>query len=84
MADVPARRGDSMRFLEQDDTLIASDRKLLDRATRDAGCPDLRYEHQRTAVELLLARPDAIAWCWAEGGDWRARIQPGVTDVRDV
>jgi len=55
-----------MLILEQDDTLIASDRKLLYRATRDAGCPDLRYEHQRAAAELLLALPDAIARCWAK------------------
>jgi len=79
-----AQRGDAMLILEQDDTLIASDRKLLYRATRDAGCPDLRYEHQRAAAELLLALPDAIAWCWAKGGNGRRRIQPVVTDVREV
>lgn len=74
----------AMLVLEQDDTLVASDRKLLYRATRDAGCPELRYEHQRAATEQLLALPDAIAWCWAKGGDWRRRIEPVVTDVRTV
>jgi len=65
-------------------TLVASDRKLLYRATREAGRPDLRYAHRRAAVEQLLALPDAIAWCWAKGGDWRRRIQPVVAHVREV
>lgn len=79
-----ARRGDAMLVLDQDDTLIASDRKLLYRATRAAGDPQLRYEHHRAAAEQLLALPDAIAWCWAKGGDWRRRVEAVVTDVRQV
>lgn len=59
----------AMLVLEQDDTLVASDRKLLYRVTRDAGC---------------AALPGAIAWCWARGGDWRRRIEPVVADVRTV
>jgi hypothetical protein len=68
-----AQRGDAMLILEQDDTLIAADRKLLYRAARDERCPDLRYEH-RAAAEQLLALPHAIAWCWAKGGDWQRRV----------
>jgi len=58
-----AARGDAMLVLEQDDTLVVSDRRLLYRPTREAGCPDLRCEHRRAAVEQLLPLPDAIAWC---------------------
>jgi len=58
--------------------LIASDRQLLYRAIRDAHCLDLNYEHRRAATEQLLALPDAIAWCWANGGDWRRSIDPVV------
>jgi hypothetical protein len=36
-----AARDDSMLVLEQDDTLVVSDRRLLYRATREAGCPSL-------------------------------------------
>ena len=79
-----AQRGDALLVLEQDDTLIASDRRLIYRASRDADCVDLRYEHRRAAAEQLLALPDAIAWCWAKGGDWRRRIEPVVTEVREV
>jgi hypothetical protein len=73
-----AERGDAMLVLEQDDTLIAADRKLLYRAAWDENCPDLRYEHRRAPAEQLLALPDAIAWCWAKGGDWRRRIATSV------
>jgi hypothetical protein len=64
--------GHTMLVLEQDDTLIASDRKLLYEAARKASCAEtLRYVHRRAAAEQLLALPDAVAWCWAKGGDWR-------------
>ncbi|MGH7921433.1 MAG: hypothetical protein ACREQM_16030 [Candidatus Dormibacteraceae bacterium] len=80
-----AERGDSMLVIEQDDTLTAEDRNLLHRATRDAGCPDLRYERGHVASEIIHPVPDAIAWCWAEGGAaWRRPIEPVVTAVRQV
>jgi hypothetical protein len=53
--------------------------------TRDVGSRDtLRYQHRRAATDQLLAIPDAIAWCWAKGGDWRRRIDPVVTMVRTL
>ena len=80
-----ARRGDAMLVLEQDDTLLSWDNQRLIEFTREAGCRDtLRYEHRRAASELLLAVPDAIAWCWAKGGDWRRRSEPIVTYVREI
>ena len=80
-----AQRGDAMLVLEQDDTLLSWDNQRLIEFTREAGCREtLRYEHRRAASELLLAVPDAIAWCWAKGGDWRRRVEPIVSDVREV
>lgn len=74
-----------MLVLEQDDTLLSWDNQRLIEFTREARCQDtLCYEHRRAASELLLAAPDAVAWCWAKGGDWRRRIEPIVTDVREV
>jgi hypothetical protein len=32
------------------------------------------YEHLRPFEEPLLWIPDAIAWAWGAGGDWRRRI----------
>jgi hypothetical protein len=80
-----AQRGDAMLVLEQDDMLLSGDNQRLIEFTREAGCREtLRYEHRRGASELLLAVPDAIAWCWAEGGHWRRRVERIITDVREV
>jgi len=77
--------GAAMLVLEQDDSLLRWDNQRLVEITREVGCRDtLRYEHRRAAAEQLLAVPDAIAWCWAKGGDWRRRVEPVVTDVRSV
>ena len=42
------------------------------------------HEHQSRKVELLLAIPDALAWCWARGGPWRQQIREVVDDARWV
>jgi len=71
--------------LERDDSVLRWDRQWLVEITRELSCRDtLRYEHARAAEEPLLAVPDAIAWCWAKGGDWRRRIRPAVTAVELV
>jgi hypothetical protein len=62
--------------LEQDDSLIHWDRKFLYQTVRAVNQADnIRYEHHRARTHLLLAVPDAIAWCWARGGEWRQRIR---------
>ncbi|RBY76805.1 hypothetical protein DQ238_16200 [Geodermatophilus sp. TF02-6] len=84
VADI-AGGGNTMLVLEQDDTLLSWDNQCLIEATRATGQHDtLRYEHRRPTAEQLLALPDAIAWCWAKGGDWRRRIVPVVTAVCEV
>jgi hypothetical protein len=75
---------DTILVLEQDESLVVWDRRYLYALTRHAGLPRMRYEHRRAAAEPLLAIPDAIAWCWARGGDWRRRIAPAVTSIRQV
>ena len=35
----------------------------------------LQYVHLRAKEETLLALPDAFAWCYAKGGEWRRRTQ---------
>lgn len=71
--------------LEQDDSLLGWDKQQLIELSREFGCRDtLRYRHERAAAEQLLALPDAIAWCWAKGGEWRKRIEPVVDTVRPV
>lgn len=78
-------RHTSMVVLEEDASLRRWDNQRLVEITRAAGCRDsLRYEHRRAAVEPLLTIPDGIAWCWARGGHWRARVAPAVAAVREV
>ncbi len=48
-----AQRDARLLILERDDTRIGSDRKVLYGATRDAGHPNLRYEHLRAVEEQL-------------------------------
>jgi hypothetical protein len=80
-----AAAGSTTLVLERDDTLLSWDDQRLIEFTRAGGCRDtLRYEHRTAATEQLLALPDAIAWCWATGDDWRRRIETVVTDVRNV
>lgn len=80
-----AGRGVELLVLEQDDSVLASDRKAVYTYVRKAGCSDtLRYTHRRAQQESLLAIPDAVAWCWAKGGDWRQRVRPLVSAVRAV
>lgn len=82
--DLAADAVDTLIVLDQDETLVHSDRQLLYRAVRDAGREaTIRYEHRRAATERLLGIPDAFAWCWAKGGRWRTHIQPVIT-VRTV
>lgn len=71
--------------LERDDTLVHNDRVRLYAATRRHACADrVEYVHETAAVEPLLALPDAVAWAWNQGGDWRRRAAPVVTRVADV
>lgn len=63
------RSGDTLVVTKLD--RLSWDNQRLIEFIREAGCRDtLRYERRRVASELLLAVPDAIAWCWAKGGDW--------------
>lgn len=75
---------DPMIVVEQDDSLLEWDRRQLFALVRSVGHPQMRYQHQRAGAEPLLGVPDAIAWCWAKGSDWRRRIQPVVRHIRDV
>jgi hypothetical protein len=43
----------------------------------------VHYEHKRSDAELLLGIPDAIAWCWAKGGQWQ-RLVERVVQIHDV
>ncbi|OEV12978.1 hypothetical protein [Streptomyces nanshensis] len=78
-ADLGAHR----LVLEQDDSVLTADRRLLYQQVRKAEIEDiLTYEHMRPSAECLLWIPDAIAWCWSRGGAWRRRAKPMIETVR--
>jgi len=85
LVDDAAKIGAARLVIERDEPAVAGDRRIIrDRATL-AGCLDtLRYEHRRPHEDCLLAIPDAAAWCWAKGGDWRHRAGPLVSHVVTV
>lgn len=77
----------SARFLviERDDSVVAADRRIIASQIGRHGLKDsLQFQHQRASAEPLLAVPDAIAWCWARGGEWRRRAAEMVAEVRQL
>ncbi len=71
--------------IERDMGLVKFDNQQLIEFTRAAQCRDVfSYHHRDKHEELLLGIPDAIAWCWAKGGEWRQLIKPVVIRVVDV
>jgi uncharacterized protein RhaS with RHS repeats len=74
----------TLLVIEQDDSLLHSERRELLELVRAAGRRDtLRYQHLRARSELMLVVPDAIAWCWAKGGEWRQRVD-AMTTVKHI
>jgi hypothetical protein len=69
--------------LEQDDSVLAADRRLLTpligRTNRQA-----QFEHVRSRSEPLLWPSDAAAWCWQRGGTWIERSRPLIDAVQVV
>lgn len=85
VVDDAAALGARMLVLERDNPRVAWDKQVLLERTRKAGCTEsLRYQHSRGVTEPLLWLPDAAAWCWARGKEWR-RLGAELTEaVREV
>jgi hypothetical protein len=85
LVDAAASLGARSLVLDRDDSLVESDRYRLYGLVRKAGCEStLVYEHKSRHEECLLAIPDAIAWSWAKGGDWKRRAKPFIRSVTKV
>jgi hypothetical protein len=77
-AQIPAAR----LVLERDDSVVDQDRQMIKAQLIAAGVvSQVGYDHLRAREEPLLAIPDAVAWCWAKGGEWRKLADPLVQDV---
>ncbi len=82
VADAATAVGETRLVLEQDDSLVQWDGQRLIELARAAGCRDrARYDHLRASAEQLLAVPDAVAWCWARGGERGRHCPAGLFEV---
>jgi hypothetical protein len=79
-----ALRADVTRIVfERDDNSLALDQRTIAHALRGAGALGaLEYDHVGASTEPLLWIPDALAWAWSRGGDWRHIVEDmGVTTI---
>lgn len=53
----------------------AHDRLDLQRAQRAGRLPPLSYAHLPGYDEPLLWIPDAVAWAWGKGDEWRRQVE---------
>ncbi len=68
--------------IERDDSQETRDRRLIRNRLGAIGYRDqLSYRHSKVDAEPLLVIPDAVAWAWPQGGDWRRRCEQIVGDV---
>jgi hypothetical protein len=75
-----AERGATRAVVELAESWVPHDRRVIRAAAIKAGIVDeFRYDHLRAHEKVLLAAPDAVAWCWARGRSWRAQVRALVT-----
>jgi hypothetical protein len=68
--------------LEADESTVNHDRKLILAILKVAGVEDsVGCDHLACKDEPLLAIPDAVAWCYTKGGEWRKLAEPLITDI---
>jgi len=80
-----SRHDQAQITFDRDESLVSWDRQRMIEFTRAVGAKQrLTHVHTTRQAELLLAIPDAVAWCWARGGHWRRRVGPIVRELREV
>lgn len=67
-------RGVSRLMLDAREGQDSKDRATIYRQVGPHPQPEFAYVHQRSATEPLLWIPDAVAWAWGRGGQWRAMV----------
>jgi len=69
------QEGVSRLVLEAREGQDHRDRAVIYQALGPDPAPPLAYTHETAAAEPLLWIPDAVAWAWGRGGDWRKRVE---------
>ncbi|MEV0795672.1 hypothetical protein [Kribbella sp. NPDC050459] len=63
--------------VEMEESTYEHDRRWLREAARRYGCHEtLRWDVLVAKADPLLWVPDAVAWSWMRGGDWRRAVAP--------
>ncbi|MBF6329223.1 hypothetical protein [Nocardia transvalensis] len=71
--------------IEQDESLVASDRAVLYEAVRKHDLHwDFTYVHMKPHQEPLLWAADALAWCLGRGATWAEQVSPLINSTRNV
>ena len=60
------------------------DNRALREAVAKGRLERFSYVHEQPKREPMLWVPDAVAWAYGKGGDWRRRAQPVVSRVEIV
>ncbi|HEY3557036.1 MAG TPA: hypothetical protein VGL05_06225 [Kribbella sp.] len=69
--------------VERDESTAVVDKQVLFRAARQYDCAEsLRYELLAAHSDPMLWIPDAVAWSWAKGGEWRDLVAPYSTMIQ--
>ena len=70
-----AAAGAERVVVERDESTADFDQRTLFDAVRAYGCAaTVTYAVLPAHGDPLLWIPDAVAWCWAAGGEWRATV----------
>ncbi|GAA1536132.1 hypothetical protein [Kribbella lupini] len=69
--------------IERDESTYQRDRRTLHAACYRFNCPELRWDLLAPKLDPLLWVPDAVAWAWTRGGNWRRRVTR-FTDARNL
>jgi hypothetical protein len=69
--------------IERDESTVTVDKQVLFRAARQYECAEsLQYELLAAHSDPLWWIPDAVAWSWMKGGEWRDLVAPYSTVIR--
>lgn len=69
--------------IERDESTVTVDKQALFHAARRHECSDsLQYELLAAHADPMLWIPDAVAWSWVKGGEWRDCVAPYSTVIR--
>ncbi|MEU4192956.1 hypothetical protein AB0E69_13740 [Kribbella sp. NPDC026611] len=69
--------------VERDESTTTFDKQVLFHAARMHGCSEsLQYQLLAAHDDPLLWVPDAVAWSWVKGGEWRNLVASYSTLIR--